>query len=69
MWEAGSGFFTEYDLCAGARRQFAVSANEIRMQMSFNDVLDFQVLRRRFFDVPIDIALRIDNGCFTVRAN
>jgi hypothetical protein len=35
----------------------------------FNDVFDFQILRVCFFDVLIDIALRIDDGGFTVRAD
>ena len=43
-----------------------MAADEIRMQMRFDDVLDLKVLRLRFFDVLIDIALRIDNRRFAV---
>jgi hypothetical protein len=43
-----------------------MAADEVCMQMSFDDVLDSEVLRGRFFDVLIDVALGIDNRCFTV---
>src|SRR5215510_2088101 len=46
-----------------------MTADEVRMQVCLNDVFDFQILRRRFFDVLIDVALRIDNGGFAIRAD
>jgi hypothetical protein len=45
-----------------------VTANEIRVQMGLNDVFDLQVLRRCFFDVLIDVTLRVHHGGFTVCA-
>jgi hypothetical protein len=69
MGKACSGFFAKHDLSASAIRKFAVTADEIRMQVRLNDVLDFQVLRCCCFDVVIDVTLRIDNRCFAVRAN
>src|SRR5574341_198246 len=37
--------------------------------MRFDDVFDFEVLRLRFIDVLLDVALRIDHCGFAVRAN
>src|SRR5205823_6978035 len=40
----GSGFGAKNDLGPCASREFAVTADEIRVQMSFDDVLDLELL-------------------------
>ena len=40
MLKTGAGLFAKDDLCAGARAEFAMTADEIRVQMCFDDVLD-----------------------------
>jgi hypothetical protein len=48
-------------LRAGTSRKFAMPADEIRMQVSFNDVFYFEILRGSFFEILIDIALWVDH--------
>src|SRR4030095_5580451 len=43
-----------------------MAANEISMQMRFDNVFDLEILSFGFGDVLIDVALRIDYGRFTV---
>jgi hypothetical protein len=51
-------------LRAGTRRQLAVTADKVRVEVSLDDVLYLKVLRRRFIQILIDIALRIDDDSF-----
>ncbi len=69
MRKCCAGFFAENDFRPGSFGQLAMAAHKVSMQVCFDDVLNLQTLRRRFIDVLIDIALRIDDGGFTVRAN
>ena len=69
MRESRAGFLAKNNFGSGFVGEFAMAADKIGMQMSFDDVLDSQILRVGFFDVLIDIALRIDNGCFTIRSD
>ena len=39
--------------------EFAMAADEIRVQVRLDHILDLEILRRGFFDVLIDVALRI----------
>src|SRR5882724_1883853 len=66
MRKPSAGLFAEDDLSASASSEFAMAADEISMQMRFDDVLDLEILRPRFVDVLIDIGLRIDNRGFAV---
>ena len=43
-----------------------MTADEVCMQVRFDDVLYRQVLRVGFLDILIDVALRIDNGRFAL---
>jgi hypothetical protein len=40
--------------------------DEIRVQVSLNDVPDFESIRFRFIDVLLHIALRVNDGGFTL---
>ena len=66
MRNRGARFFAKNNLSSGARREFAMAADEISVQVSFDDVLDFEVPRFGFGDVLIDVALRIDYGRFAI---
>jgi hypothetical protein len=59
-------FAAKNDLCAGTRGEFAMPADEVGVQVSFNDVFDREILARRFVDVLIDVALWIDDGGLAV---
>src|SRR5262249_6617085 len=69
MGQISAGLFHKNDLGPGTSGQFAVTTHEIGMQMSFNDVLDGEIIGRCFLDVLVDIALGIDNHGFTFRAD
>src|SRR5712692_1614457 len=69
MRKCCSCFITEDDFSSGARRQLAMTAHEVRMQMSLDDVLDLEILSFRFFNVLIDVALRIDDSGFAFRSD
>ena len=40
MRESSVGLFAENDLCAGAFCEFVMAADEVGVQVSFDDVLD-----------------------------
>src|SRR5258707_8513031 len=67
--DRGSGFLAENDFRAGARRKFAMPADKVRMQVSFDYVLDLEIVRGCFVDVLIDIALWIYDYTFAIRAD
>src|SRR6185295_2101284 len=69
MWKAGAGLLAKNDLCAGARRELAMTADKISVQMSFDDVLDLQAPDFSLFKILLDIALRIDHGGLTLRSD
>ena len=64
-----SGFHSEYDVCSGTSGQFPMPADKIGMEVSFDNVFDLQVMRGRFFNVMIDVTLRIHDGAFALRRN
>ena len=51
------------------RSQLLVAGNEVGVQMRLNDVLDDETVGSGFFDVLLDVALRIDNGRFPIRSD
>src|SRR6185295_1333857 len=57
-------FFSEDNFSASLRGELAMPAHEIRVQMSFNHILDLEAHRLGFIGVLIDIALRIDDRGF-----
>ena len=66
MRNRGFGSLPKNDFGAGARCEFAMTADEIRMQMSLNDVFNLEILRPGFLNILIDVALRIDDRRFTI---
>jgi hypothetical protein len=46
-----------------------MTADEIGVQVRFDDVLDLQSLRVSFGDVFVNVALRIDNRSFAIGAD
>jgi hypothetical protein len=69
MRKGCAGAFAQIDLCAGARRQFLMPGDEIRVQMSLNDMRDAQPALARNVEIEADVALRIDYGRYTVGAD
>jgi len=69
MRDHRSGLLAENDFGPRARSQFAMPADEVRMQMRFDHILDRQTVRGSFVDVLIDVALWINDDCFTIRAD
>ncbi len=69
MLKLNARLFTKDDLRARARRDFLMAANEISVQVRFDYVFDFEPLRRSFFQILIDITLRIDDDCLAIRPN
>ena len=61
--ELSAGSRAEIDVRSGAFRQFAMSRNEVGMEVSLDDVFDLQILAGCRFEVDIHIALGIDDGC------
>jgi len=43
------------------RCKLMMAGNEVGVEMGFDDVPDFQAVRLRFFEVDVDVALRIDH--------
>ena len=64
MRKSSPRFLAKDNLGAGSGRQFLMAADEVRVQVRFDDVLDLEILRRRFFDVLVDVTLRIDDRGF-----
>src|SRR6185295_6885531 len=62
-------FLTKYDLGAGPGRELAMPADEIRVQVRLDHILDLETLRFSFVNVLIDIALRINHHCLPFRTN
>ena len=46
-----------------------MTADEIRVQVRLDDVLDLETLRRAFGDVLVNVALRIDDRRLAVRTD
>src|SRR5882724_425034 len=61
MWKRCVGICPEDDLRPAPRRQFAMAAHEVRMEMSLDHVSNGGAAPLRGFEILIDIALRIDN--------
>src|SRR5438552_123888 len=64
-----SGLFAEHDFRSRAGGQFAMSADEVRVQVRLDHILDRQTVRGSFVDVLIDIALWIYDYSCTVRSD
>src|SRR6185503_15177035 len=69
MIEPGVGLFTEDDLRARAGGELLVTADEIGVQVGFDDVLDLEPVRGGFGEIFIHVSLRIDDGGFAIRAD
>ena len=69
MRKSRTGFLSKNNLGSRSPGKFPVTAYEIRMEMRFDDVFDFELLRFGFLKVLVDIALRIDYGSFTFGTN
>ena len=69
MRKLHAGLFAEDNLSAGPGGQFAMTTHEVCMQMGLNDVFDLEILCGGFLDILIDIALRIDDRGFAIRAD
>src|SRR6266850_8329219 len=69
MRDHRSGLLAENDFGPRARGQFAMPADEVRMQMRLDHILDRQTVRGSFVDILIDVALWIYDDCFTIRAD
>ena len=59
----GSG--AQVDFRAGFGGQFHVAADEIGVQVSFDDVLDLEPLRAGFVEIKRDVALRVHHAGHT----
>src|SRR5947208_293030 len=68
MRKRSVSFFPENNLSTRARSQLTMPAHEISMKVSLNHVLNLQPLSLRFSNVLLNVALRINNCRFTVRA-
>ena len=63
VWETCAGVRADDDLGAGARGQFPVAADEVRVQVRLDDVLDLQSTGGGLRDVLLNVALRVyDRG-------
>src|SRR5438309_11903006 len=69
MRDRGFRLGAENNLRAGTCGELAMTADEIRVKVGFDYVLYFEVLSGGFVQVLIDVALRIDDGSFTFRAD
>ena len=59
MRKRRASFLAKHDLCTGPGRQLAMAADEIRVQVRLDHILDLEALRLSFVNVLINIALRI----------
>jgi hypothetical protein len=66
MRKCCASLVSEDDLRSGTSRQLAMPTDEIRVQVSLNDVPDFESIRFRFIDVLLHIALRVNDGGFAL---
>src|SRR6266545_4194727 len=64
--EGRASLVSEDDLRSCTSRQLSMPADEISVQVSLNDVPDFESISFRFIDVLLDVALRINDGGFTL---
>src|SRR6185369_91050 len=69
MLKLDTGLRAEDDLCAGARRDLLMTADEVGVQVRFDHVFDLQTLRVSFGEIFVDVTLRIDDRSFAVRAD
>ena len=69
MRKRGAGPRAHVDLRARSRRQFVVPGNEVGVQVRFDHVSDAQAVLARFFDVKLDVTLRVHHRGHTVRTN
>src|SRR6059036_1964184 len=62
MRDHRSGLLAKNDFGPRARGQFAMPADEVRMQMRLDHILDRQTVRGSFVDVLIDVDQYIDEA-------
>ena len=67
VWKCGSRFGSDINFRSGSRGQFFVSRDKIGVQVGFKNVADFKFLLFCGLQVNIDVALGINDGCFTFR--
>ena len=61
------GCCAQIDFRAGLGCELNMAANEIGMQVSFNDVLDLEPLRAGFVQIERDVALRVHHAGHALR--
>jgi hypothetical protein len=66
---AGAAPAPEDDASSCSLCKFAVSGDEVRVKMRFDDVLDLETMRVRFINVDVDISAWIDHSGFPVRSD
>jgi hypothetical protein len=69
MRKRDSSLSAKNNFGACACREFVVTAYEVGVKMSLDDVFNLEMLRGGFSDVFIDIALRIDDNSLAVGAD
>src|ERR1700741_1889228 len=69
MFEGSVSCSAENNLSASALRQFTMAADEISVQVSFDNVFNFEPMRGRFVDVFTHVALWIDYRPLACRTN
>ncbi len=67
--EGGFGFGSYIYGCAGAGGKFFVPGDEVRVQVRFEDVADFEILLFGGLEINIDVALRVDDRCLALGAD
>ena len=65
--ELSAGSRAEIDVRASALRKFAMSRDEVGMDVSLDDVFDLPPIASCRFEIDIHIALGIDDGCDALR--
>src|SRR6185369_6129468 len=69
MLKRNARLLAKDDLRARARRDLLMPADKVRVQVSLDYVFDREPIRRCFFEILIDITLRIDHRSLTLRPN
>jgi hypothetical protein len=64
MGKESACLFAKNNFGARSCCEFTMAADEIRVQVGLNHILDFQTLRGGFINVAVDIALRIHDCSF-----
>src|ERR1700722_19308763 len=60
MWKSRAGLRSDINLRAAARGQFAMTGDEIGVQVGLEDVADGNVLGFRSLKIDFDVTLRVD---------